>query len=697
MLLICANGWIGIWYGESQSLRQCDLCVPSVQSTNPVTTLIRTRGYKHLTVGVVESYRPGASEWKSHVRVVDLGESFGPTGGGGGSTFAFFRKSPKKTVTPDDPNEKLVPAHEVESFPLKMMKGKITDLEFEPHSDDLSFIVSDDAGDVHYVSRHTGKFAIAQSYDNTPGGVSGLAWLQRTGGFMTISTAKGVAMIWTVSNHTALAYIRMHSGPIAVRAIPTPQDAHERVLLALEDGSVGVADVDTRKVEWVCTSGHRTTIFDLLFDPRDPDRLIAASGSAVNLWRCDSMQIERRVPVDPGTDFGNGMAVIHGLAVCNSEPLFAGVTTRGEVYVWRLPNCELLWKQQVHTSGCNRCAFHNTAPVLACNGDDLKVTLLSAHTGAPVCELVHESKPFGIAFSTHNADRIVTGTASGNLYVWYVRLSDLRTGMSAPAAELLLTLSGHAERVFNVVFHPLIPGVIASGSDDRSIRVWTAGSEVSAQASGSGAFELNGHAGPVRALVWHKELARVLFSGDWEAEIRVWDVPTCTCLQVTHDHTSDVYAIASHPSRPFLLASAGRDASLRLWSAENLAAPVILGTLAAPQTLPQYRCEATQAFSLDAAFPLTHFLSGEASEQLAAHASKYTTDVWQAYVTFFIHRANLADLWPIVGLLVAERNPGADTIGIVKSTGNSVVQHGAAVLADASTRSEQDPEPRRRR
>ena len=66
----------------------------------------------------------------------------------------------------------------------------------------------------------------------------------------------------------------------------------------------------------------------------------------------------------------------------------------------------------------------------------------------------------------------------------------------------------------------------------------------------------------MRGLHWHYEICHVLFSGSWDATIRMWDVRNCTCLHVSRDHYSDVYAIATHPSRPFFLASTSRSPDL---------------------------------------------------------------------------------------------------------------------------------------
>ena len=34
------------------------------------------------------------------------------------------------------------------------------------------------------------------------------------------------------------------------------------------------------------------------------------------------------------------------------------------------------------------------------------------------------------------------------------------------------TLEGHKDRAYNVIFNPTIPNILASGSDDKSIRIW---------------------------------------------------------------------------------------------------------------------------------------------------------------------------------------------------------------------------------
>ena len=70
-------------------------------------------------------------------------------------------------------------------------------------------------------------------------------------------------------------------------------------------------------------------------------------------------------------------------------------------------------------------------------------------------------------------------------------------------------LKGHTQKVFNVAWSPLIPGCLASTSDDCTARIWfdTTGSDA------QDAAVLVGHTSKVRAVLWHPEFAHILHTG----------------------------------------------------------------------------------------------------------------------------------------------------------------------------------------
>jgi FOG: WD40 repeat len=140
--------------------------------------------------------------------------------------------------------------------------------------------------------------------------------------------------------------------------------------------------------------------------------------------------------------------------------------------------------------------------------------------------------------------------------------------MSGSQEKLVGTFTGHTGRIFNVVWSPLIPNVIATGSDDKTVRVWDTRQNTS--------IVLSGHTNNVRAIVWNTELPWLLLSGAWDSTICMWDLRDKKCIHVANEHHADVYGIASHPERPFVYVSCSRDTSVRFWSVERLVAPLLL-------------------------------------------------------------------------------------------------------------------------
>lgn len=68
------------------------------------------------------------------------------------------------------------------------------------------------------------------------------------------------------------------------------------------------------------------------------------------------------------------------------------------------------------------------------------------------------------------------------------------------------SLVGHAKRSFSVLWSPLLPHLLLSGSDDATARVWDT-------QSGSCVALLAGHRTEVRALCWHPELPWLVLTG----------------------------------------------------------------------------------------------------------------------------------------------------------------------------------------
>lgn len=70
---------------------------------------------------------------------------------------------------------------------------------------------------------------------------------------------------------------------------------------------------------------------------------------------------------------------------------------------------------------------------------------------------------FGCAWSPRDSTIFMTGNKDGR-----VRIYDYSNIADGP----IRTFEGHTKRVYNVIFNANLPNLIASGSDDRTIRIW---------------------------------------------------------------------------------------------------------------------------------------------------------------------------------------------------------------------------------
>ena len=124
---------------------------------------------------------------------------------------------------------------------------------------------------------------------------------------------------------------------------------------------------------------------------------------------------------------------------------------------------------------------------------------------------------------------------------------------------------------------------MASGSDDRSIRIWKTDGEATPMAICGGQGVKNSHSQNVRALVFLPEIPFALLSGSWDSTIKMWDIRTGSNLWTLTDHCSDVYGITLHPERPFVFSSCSRDTSIRTFIIDGFIQSLKVNFLSSPQ------------------------------------------------------------------------------------------------------------------
>jgi len=128
---------------------------------------------------------------------------------------------------------------------------------------------------------------------------------------------------------------------------------------------------------------------------------------------------------------------------------------------------------------------------------------------------------------------------------------------------------GHAHYVMQVKFNPKDTNTFATGSLDRSIKVWGLGSPVNH-------YTLEGHERGVNCIDYYPSGDKpYILSGADDQTVKIWDYQTKSIVHSLTGHTHNVCAVLFHPKLP-LIASASEDGTVRLWQSATYRAETTL-------------------------------------------------------------------------------------------------------------------------
>jgi len=128
-----------------------------------------------------------------------------------------------------------------------------------------------------------------------------------------------------------------------------------------------------------------------------------------------------------------------------------------------------------------------------------------------------------------------------------------------PVAPAKFLLQGHRGIINSIKFNPVYC-ILASGSEDGSIRIWD-------YESGKLEKILKGHTGSVNYLSFNS-LGTLLSSGSNDTLIKIWSVETYDCIKTLVGHNHSISSIQFLPSGDFLISSS-RDKTIRIWELQS--------------------------------------------------------------------------------------------------------------------------------
>ncbi|CAL8372284.1 coatomer subunit beta' [Gadus morhua] len=231
-----------------------------------------------------------------------------------------------------------------------------------------------------------------------------------------------------------------------------------------------------------------------------------------------------------------------------TEPWMVASLYSGSVVVWNHENQTLVKTFEVCDLPVRVAKFVARKHWVVVGADDMQIRVFNyntlarahmfeAHADYIRCIAVHPTQPYILSSSDDMTIK---------LWDW-----DRKWTCSQ-------VFEGHTHYVMQVVFNPKDNNQFASGSLDRTIKVWQLGSKAPN-------FTLEGHEKGVNCIDYYSGGDKpYLISGADDRLVKIWDYQNKTCVQTLEGHAQNVTCVHFHPDLPIIL-TGSEDGTVRVW------------------------------------------------------------------------------------------------------------------------------------
>jgi len=214
----------------------------------------------------------------------------------------------------------------------------------------------------------------------------------------------------------------------------------------------------------------------------------------------------------------------------SGEWLAFGAKKLGQLLVWEWQSESYILKQQGHFYDMNTLSYAPDGQTIATGGDDGKVKVWSTHSGFCFVTFTEHTAPVSAVAFAKQGSVLFSASLDGTLRAFdLIRYRNFRTFTSpSPVQFSCLAVDPSGE-------------VVAAGSTDSfEVFLWSV-------QTGKLLDVLSGHEGPVSTLAFSPSGSNQLASGSWDRTVRIWNVFSRSRAVEPMALTSDVLALTFRP------------------------------------------------------------------------------------------------------------------------------------------------------
>lgn len=288
------------------------------------------------------------------------------------------------------------------------------------------------------------------------------------------------------------------------------------------------------------------SVIDQLIQPNLEQRWLSATDVLKHLAKATGVTISKPLTLWNCVDTWEGhsglFAAVTSLSLNNCW--LASASEDKTIRLWNLATGQTNHILSEHQGFVEAVAFQpNSTNILASGSRDKTVKIWERDR--VLHNLVgHSQAVNSLAFSL-DGQQLASGSSDRSVKLWQVA-----TG------ELLITLTGHKLKITTVALNAA--GILATASADSTIGIWQ---------NNKMQRQLTGHVGSVTAIAFSPD-GQMLASGGEDRSIRLWDTQTWTCRQVLPGHAWQVSSLAFISGGEVLL-SGSWDKTVKFWQVDT--------------------------------------------------------------------------------------------------------------------------------